>query len=111
MNRRTFVAGLALGAALFPIAAHGQNDWIVQAIYDAAARHGVSGDWLLSVAQCESGLDPSAVNPVTGDTGLFQFNPSTWAAWGGGDIWSVTDQAELAAWAFANGLSYHWLCA
>jgi hypothetical protein len=88
-----------------------QSDWIVAEIYSAAARYGVSGDWLLSVAQCESQLNPWAVNPVTGDTGLFQFNPGTWEAWGGGNIWSVYEQADKAAWAFSQGLSSHWLCA
>lgn len=88
-----------------------QTDWIVAEIYAAAERYGVSGDWLLSVAMCESNLDPNAVNPVTGDTGLFQFNPSTWAAWGGGNIWSVYEQADKAAWAFSQGLSSHWVCA
>jgi len=81
------------------------------AIRDAAARYGVSADWLISVMLCESGGDPYAVNPATGDSGLFQFNPNTWYAWGGGDIWDPYQQIELAAWAFSQGLSYHWLCA
>lgn len=80
------------------------------AIYEACARHGCDGDQLVRVMYCESGGDPSAVNPVTGDTGLFQFNPSTWYAWGGGDIWNPYEQIELAAWAWGQGLGYHWVC-
>ena len=81
------------------------------AIREAAARHGVSVDWMISVMMCESGGDPSAVNPRTGDTGLFQYNPNTWYAWGGGDIWNPYEQIGKTAWAFSQGLSYHWLCA
>jgi hypothetical protein len=81
------------------------------AIRDAAARHAVSADWMISVMMCESGGDPYAVNPVTGDSGLFQYNPSTWSSWGGGDIWDPYAQIEKTAWAFSQGLSYHWVCA
>lgn len=98
-------------AGIIPSPVRADTSWIVDAIYAAAARYGVSGDYLVSVARCESNLNPYAVNPVTGDTGLFQFNPGTWHAWGGGDIWSVYEQSDKAAWAFSQGLSYHWLCA
>ena len=70
----------------------------------------MDGGWLEATARCESGLDPYAVNPRTGDSGLFQFNPQTWEMWGGGDIWSVHDQCEKAAWAFGQGLAHHWCC-
>jgi soluble lytic murein transglycosylase-like protein len=90
--------------------------WIVDEIYAAAARHGVSGDWLLSTATCESNLDPGAVNPRTGDSGLFQFNHHTWAEFAGyrgiavPDIWSVWWQADMAAWAFSAGYHTRWCC-
>jgi hypothetical protein len=87
------------------------QDWIVGEIYAAAARYGVDGDYLVNVAMCESNLDPGAVNPVTGDTGLFQFHPETFYAYGGSDIWSVVDQADTAARMFSQGLDYLWLCA
>lgn len=80
------------------------------AIHDAAARYGVSGSWLIDVMLCESGGDPNAVNPVTGDSGLFQYNPGTWASWGGGDIWNPYEQIEMTAWAFSQGLADHWIC-
>ena len=80
------------------------------AIRDAATRHGVSADWLIDVMLCESGGDPYAVNPVTGDSGLFQYNPGTWYSWGGGDIWNPYEQIEMTAWAFSQGLADHWVC-
>jgi hypothetical protein len=88
------------------------EDWIISTIYEAAGRHGVSGDWLLDTAACESQLDPWAYNAVTGDVGLFQFKPSTWAAWGADPaaIWDVWSQADMAAWAFSAGLHTHWCC-
>lgn len=110
MIRRSLIAA-AIGAILprTSAAAH-DTTWIVDAIYHAADRYGVSGDWLLSTARCESQLNPDAYNPRTGDCGLFQFNPDTWRQWGGGDIWSVYDQCDLAAWAFSRGLHTHWCC-
>ena len=85
MQRRTLIRALiggALGVVGLPAReAHGQ-EWIISTIYDAAGRHGVSGDWLLNTAMCESQLDPWAYNDMTGDIGLFQFKPSTWSEWG-----------------------------
>lgn len=111
MNRRQILAAIAALPFLpRPAAASHDTGWIVDEIYAAAARHGVSGDWLLSTARCESELNPNAYNSRTGDCGLFQFNPSTWEWWGGGDIWSVYEQCEKAAWAFARGYHTHWCC-
>lgn len=49
---------------------------------------------------------------MTGDCGVFQFNPETWIGWGGDPnaIWDVWSQADMAAWAFAAGLHTHWCC-
>jgi hypothetical protein len=115
MQRRSFFRALiggALGTLALPAReAHGQ-EWIISTIYDAAGRHGVSGDWLFNTAVCESQLDPWAYNDMTGDVGLFQFKPSTWAEWGADPsaIWDVWSQADMAAWAFAQGLHTHWCC-
>jgi hypothetical protein len=115
MRRRTLVRALiggALGMLGLPAReAHGQ-EWIISTIYDAAGRHGVSGEWLLNTAVCESQLDPWAYNEMTGDTGLFQFKPTTWAEWGADPsaIWDVWSQADVAAWAFSVGLHTHWCC-
>lgn len=109
MHRRTFILG-AIATAIGirqPAQAHGEYE---AAIYDAAARYGTSGDWLVAVMYCESGGDPNAVGQY-GEIGLFQYMPSTWYGWGGGDIWNPWEQIEMTAWAFANGLSHHWVCA
>jgi uncharacterized protein YraI len=91
--------------------ASGGGGSITSIIYDAAARYGVSGDWLLAVAQCESNLVPGAYG-AAGEVGIFQFMPSTYYGYGGqGDIWNPYNQADLAASMFAQGLSYHWTCA
>jgi hypothetical protein len=114
--RRRDVIRALLGGASFSVGARRQEaaaqDWIVQIIYDAAGRYGVSGDWLLNTAACESRLNPWAYNEVTGDCGLFQFRPATWAEWGADPalIWDVWNQADMAAWAFSVGLHTHWCC-
>lgn len=85
------------------------------AIRDAASRHGVSAEWLIDVMMCESGGNPHAVNPQTGDSGLFQYQPSTFWTFSGmsgisGDLWDPYVQIEMTAWAFANGYADHWVC-
>jgi hypothetical protein len=80
---------------------------ITEIIYSAAARHGLSGDYLLSIAECESGLDPAAYNPA-GYHGLFQFDHETWAASGSGDIYDPAAQAEAAAALLAAGEASRW---
>ena len=85
MQRRSLFRALiggALGAFGMPAREARGQEWIISTIYDAAGRHGVSGEWLLNTAVCESQLDPWAYNEMTGDIGLFQFKPSTWAEWG-----------------------------
>jgi hypothetical protein len=76
-------------------------------IYEAAAEFGLDGDYLLSVAQCESGLDPGAYNPA-GYHGLFQFNFQTWGAYGYGSIYDPVAQARTAAELLAAGHSSRW---
>jgi nucleoid-associated protein YgaU len=43
---------------------------------------GAAGSYQACVIAAESGGNPSAVNPVSGAGGLYQFLPSTWAALG-----------------------------
>lgn len=76
-------------------------------IYAAAAEYGLSGPYLLSVAACESGLNPSAVNPA-GYYGLFQFSSGTWAANGYGSIYDPVAQARTAARMLAAGGASRW---
>lgn len=80
---------------------------ITETIAAAAAEFGLSPDYLLSVAQCESNLDPSAVSPA-GYYGLFQFDESTWAAYGYGPIYDPIAQARTAARLIAAGQSSRW---
>ena len=62
------------------------------------------------VAMCESGYRTYARNP-SGSSGLYQFMPGTFRAFGGrGSIWSAREQARVAAWAVKHGLAYHWVC-
>ncbi len=70
-----------------------------------------TGDVALCVAQRESNLDPLAVNPTTGASGLFQFLPSTWsslsdlAGWGGASVFEARANVAVAAWTVAQ---YGW---
>ena len=77
-----------------------------QAIVDACARYGCDANHLIATMYCESGGDPGAVNPVTGDYGLMQINLNIW-----GPITDPYAQIDFAAQKFAAGQSYLWLCA
>ncbi|HET7482272.1 MAG TPA: transglycosylase family protein [Actinomycetota bacterium] len=76
-------------------------------IYSAAAEFGVSGSYMVAIAECESGLDPTAVNPA-GYYGLFQFDQTTWASYGYGSIYDPAAQARTAARLIAAGQSSRW---
>lgn len=113
MKRLLVTAGLVLSLAL-PAGAAAYVPYEA-AIRDAASRHGVSAEWLIDVMLCESGGDPHAVNPQTGDTGLYQYQPWTFHRFSelsgiSGDLWDPHVQIELTAWAFANGYADHWVC-
>lgn len=75
-----------------------------------ANQYGVDPTLLLNVANCESTLNPSAVNPTSGDTGIFQFSPSTFADHGGTNIYDVNQQAQIAAQMWAAGEGNQWAC-
>lgn len=78
-------------------------------IIAAAGRWGVSPGQLLRVAACESGFNLYAHNP-SGATGLFQFMPSTFYGYGGTDLYSAYDQANIAAKMFSQNQSNQWVC-
>jgi soluble lytic murein transglycosylase-like protein len=80
---------------------------VSEILYAAAAEFGIDGAYLVSVASCESGLNPGAVNPA-GYHGLFQFSESTWASYGYGSIYDAAAQARTAARMLAAGLGSHW---
>lgn len=46
-------------------------------VNDIAGRLGISADSLMFVMKTESNIDPAAVNPYSGATGLIQFMPAT----------------------------------
>lgn len=103
------VLAVVVSGLLTPVAAHAESGYEA-AIYEACGRQGCSGDELVQVMYCESGGDPAAYNPETGDTGLLQFKPDTFYNWGGSDVWNPWEQIDIAAWAFANGYQDHWTC-
>jgi soluble lytic murein transglycosylase-like protein len=80
---------------------------IVGIIYRAADEFGVGHSYLLSVAECESTLDPGAYNPA-GYYGLFQFDRTTWSAYGYGSIYDPVAQARTAARLIAAGQTSRW---
>ena len=80
---------------------------IEEVIYDAAAEFGLSGSYLVSVAECESHLNPRAYNPA-GYYGLFQFDDQTWSAYGYGSVYDPVAQARTAARLIADGQSSRW---
>lgn len=122
MNRKNFVRSLAGGllSVLGAGEAAADRHYWEGVIREAAARHGADGNWLVSTCECESQFTPDAVGDpnVDGsgpDTGLFQFSPATWREMTGymgihADIWNGHDQANVAAWCFANGYACRWMC-
>ena len=90
---------------------HYSRQQIVRIIYDAADRYDQSRSAMLRVAECESNLDPYAVNP-SGSYGLFQFIRSTWKStpFGGQDIFDPKANANAAAWMWSEGRKSEWVC-
>jgi soluble lytic murein transglycosylase-like protein len=84
-----------------------EPDTVSEIIAAAAAEYGLDAGYLTSVAWCESSLDPGAVSPA-GYYGLFQFDETTWAAYGYGSIYDPVAQSRTAARMLASGLSEKW---
>ena len=84
---------------------------IIQVIYDAADRYRQPRADMLRVAECESNLDPYAVNP-SGSYGLFQFVTSTWNStpYADRDIFDPRANANAAAWMWSVGRRAEWVC-
>jgi uncharacterized protein YraI len=84
---------------------------IVRIIYAAADRYDQSRSDMLRVAECESNLDPYAVNP-SGSYGLFQFIRTTWKStpYGKEDIFNPEANANAAAWMWSEGRKSEWVC-
>ncbi|MGH7697612.1 MAG: transglycosylase SLT domain-containing protein, partial [Candidatus Dormibacteria bacterium] len=101
---------LPYGSAFWQPIAEPPVGTIMQIIWSAAQQYNVSYTWLLGVARCESGLNPTDVNRSSGATGLFQFMPATFYGHGGTDIWNPVQQSEIAAKMFSMGESGEWTC-
>jgi len=84
-------------------------------IREAAAAQGADAEQLLRVGYCESRFNPGAYN-ASGASGLFQFMPSTWAAnsvragYAGASVFDPVASANGAAWMFARGQAFQWVC-
>lgn len=83
------------------------SDPIEAAISSAASEFGIDGDYLRSLAWCESDLDPDA-HSSAGYYGLFQFDEKTWSEYGYGSIWDPAAQARTAARLLAMGEDDRW---
>ncbi len=84
---------------------------IVQVIYAAADRYEQPRADMLRVAECESNLDPYAVNP-SGSYGLFQFISSTWEStpYAEKDVFDPRANANAAGWMWSVGRRGEWVC-
>ena len=85
----------------------GPSDPVEGAISSAASEFGVDGNYLRSLAWCESDLDPNA-HSSAGYYGLFQFDEETWSEYGYGSIWDPAAQARTAARLLAMGEHDRW---
>jgi uncharacterized protein YraI len=87
------------------------RDQVVQIIYAAADRYKQPREDMLRVAQCESNLNPNAVNP-SGSYGLYQFIRSTWATtpYASYDIFDPWANANAAGWMWSVGRRSEWVC-
>ena len=103
-------AGPVPGAGAAPLRADTQ--WVVALITAAARRYGQSPAAMVAVARCESGLNPRAVNRVSGAAGLFQFMPRTWCTtpYARASVFDAAANANAAAWMWSVGRRHEWVC-
>ncbi len=71
-----------------------------------------TAQWAVRLAQCESGLNPYAVNRYSGAAGLFQFLATTWAGtpWRGQSPFDASANAQAAAWLYSKYGPGQWSC-
>jgi hypothetical protein len=81
---------------------------IRQMITDAARRYGVDPALALAIADRESGMNPNAPRGASGEYGMMQVMPQTFAAFGSGDPNNVQNNLN-ASMAYLSALSkqYH----
>lgn len=104
------VVAQAASAPAAPTQSYGIGS-VQQIIIDAANEYGISPEWLLSIASCESGFNPRAYNPAGPYIGLFQYHPDTWANNGYGSIYDPVAQSRTTARMLSQGGASHWGCA
>jgi hypothetical protein len=80
---------------------------VEEIIHAAAAEYGIDPGYMVSIAACESGLNPGAYSPA-GYYGLFQYDQSTWSANGYGSIYDPVAQSRTTARLLAAGQSSRW---
>ncbi len=107
------VVALALFVTFFGVSAQGahaqtltpttsQSSASASAYQDASVAtminqvFGSYGATAVSIASCESGLNPAATNPYSGAAGVFQIMPGTWS----GTAWAASSPYD--AWANIN---------
>ncbi|MGH2448582.1 MAG: transglycosylase SLT domain-containing protein [Chloroflexota bacterium] len=102
-------------ARVYPKQVHGR---VQRSIYDAALTFGVPFKLLLSIARCESDLNPRARNGPY--YGLFQFLPQTFShgklhmrsmtGIQASSVWRPRDASYVAGFMFAVGKDTSWSC-
>lgn len=99
--------------ALAALLASSQPD-LEAIVRERAAAHAVSGDYLASIAACESRWDTFAVG-LLGEEGLFQIAPwgerREFRARGYTDAFDPWQAADFAAMRFSEGAARSWSCA
>jgi hypothetical protein len=93
---------------------------IEQIVRNAAIRYGVNPDYLVKIARCESGLNPTSVNHGYNEngypSGLFQHLSGYWPAraakygYAGASVFDPEAQANVTAGMFRDGSSGLWEC-
>lgn len=93
-----------------------------QIVRNAANKYGISEDYFVSIAKCESSLNPNAVNYNYSENGrdypagLFQHLQNYWPAraakYGhpGKSVFDPIANAEVTAQMFRDGLKHLWAC-
>lgn len=89
------------------------KEQIKELIYDIAIKEGLSEDYYKTLF-CESSFKYNAIGP-SGEIGVAQYLKSTWDYFNklrgtSLDIYNTKHQLELTAWAWKNGLQFHWVC-